>query len=522
MILENDRPGPMETLKVLIVDDEVPIRQDLRVFDWNAHGAELVGECENGEAALDLCGCCHVDVIISDITMPSMDGIALFSHIRRIYPNIQLIVLTCHKNFSYARQMVQLGVLDYLIKVNITDEDIACILNKARSAIGWNRFAEIGSEKIRHEALTKIISGLRSGNPDYTSIKCRLEKWGVKLRFPWQPIQLFIYTSGENISLFRAEAEEIIYYRDFFDPRMIQFVPYSDKHYLLLPVKNYEEPYTLVLSLKKGIDQAGLYIKKSLNMENSTIWLFAVICKAVPDFPGIAKSLEAFSQYQYRPFYELDIPVISEEDGFFISEGSPEDLGAWEEIQALKNDPEKLLEYISGPLRKELEKKRYAPETVKSFFSRWVSNLFALQGKIDLKEADFSRLTSLEELYNHAVYLISRYLSGRRILHPEIKMAQSYIDAHVDTDLSLAKVSSKVQLSTYYLSRLFHTEVGMPFSEYIAERRIREAEKLLKTTTLKVYEIADKVGFPDYRYFSMVFKKHTGITPKDYKKNEPN
>jgi two-component system response regulator YesN len=252
--------GTNSVMKVLVVDDELPVRQELRSFDWKSNGAELAGECEDGKAALEFCGQNRVDVIISDITMPSMDGINLFTQIRHRYPAIQLFVLTCHRNFDYAHQMLRLGVLDYLVKVNMKDEDIVRVLEKARASIERNRLVEIGA----------------------------------------------------------------------------------------------------------------------------------------------------------------------------------------------------------------LEKKRNTP----SCPSR-----------------------------------------------PEIKRAQAYIDAHLETDLSLSSVAAQVGLSSYYLSHLFPAEIGIPFSEYVIERRLKQAKKLLKTTNLKIYEAAYKAGFPNYRYFSLVFKKRFGITPKECRKS---
>jgi two-component system response regulator YesN len=254
--------GMEDKLKVLIVDDELPVREELAAFDWKSHGAELAGVCENGEEALAFCEDTPVDLVISDITMPSMDGISLFSSLRRSYSHIQLIVLTCHKNFDYAQRMIRLGVLDYLIKVSMKDEDLARLLDKARRAIEQDRLARIGAKE-------------------------------------------------------------------------------------------------------------------------------------------------------------------------------------------------------------------------------------------------------------HSGTLFPR---DRQPMHPEVRLARTYIDSHLNEDLSLSAVASRVGFSSYYLSRLFHSEAGIPFSEYVTERRVKKAEELLRTTTLKVYEVAEQAGFPNYRYFSMVFKKRLGHTPKNFRK----
>src|SRR5690606_35977463 len=114
-----------QTLSVIIVDDELPLREELRSFPWEAHGAALAGEAENGEEALQLCYQHEPNVVVTDITMPVMDGLALFREIRTHFPATQVILLTCHSDFQYAREALRLGALDYFVKVTLDEDDLA-------------------------------------------------------------------------------------------------------------------------------------------------------------------------------------------------------------------------------------------------------------------------------------------------------------------------------------------------------------------------------------------------------------
>ena len=88
-----------------------------RLFPWSSCNAELVGEADNGEEALEFCRKLLPDVVITDITMPKMDGIELFRAIKKEFPLTQVILLTCHNDFEYVRDALRLGALEYLIKV---------------------------------------------------------------------------------------------------------------------------------------------------------------------------------------------------------------------------------------------------------------------------------------------------------------------------------------------------------------------------------------------------------------------
>lgn len=127
-------------LTVLIVDDEVPIREELESFDWSSTGAVLVGSAADGVDALHLVRAMHPDLVISDIIMPRMDGIELLETLKREAPEVQVVMLTVSKDFESARTALRLGALDYLIKVALDPGDIGKAVEKAR-----RRLNEIGA-----------------------------------------------------------------------------------------------------------------------------------------------------------------------------------------------------------------------------------------------------------------------------------------------------------------------------------------------------------------------------------------
>jgi len=121
--------------KVMIVDDEVPIRENLRMFSWACHNFELVGEARHGQEALELCRSKEPDIVVTDIVMPVMDGLKLTRQLKEWKPELQVILLTCHSDFNYAREGLVLGACDYLLKGTYREQELLAALNKARGLL---------------------------------------------------------------------------------------------------------------------------------------------------------------------------------------------------------------------------------------------------------------------------------------------------------------------------------------------------------------------------------------------------
>jgi len=122
-------------VKVLVVDDELPIREELKAFPWEKYGCNYVGEAANGQKALELCLKRTPDIIITDITMPVMDGLELIKKLKEELPEAKSILLTCHKDFEYAKKAIEYDVVDYLLKSDLREESILKAVRKAKKGL---------------------------------------------------------------------------------------------------------------------------------------------------------------------------------------------------------------------------------------------------------------------------------------------------------------------------------------------------------------------------------------------------
>ncbi len=122
----------MKRLQVMIVDDELPMRENLRIFPYAEHSFVWVGDARNGEQALAAYQKLVPDIVITDIVMPKMNGIELTRRIREMNPRTQIILLTCHSEFHYAKDAIALGAVGYLLKGVYRDVELLEALHRAR------------------------------------------------------------------------------------------------------------------------------------------------------------------------------------------------------------------------------------------------------------------------------------------------------------------------------------------------------------------------------------------------------
>lgn len=123
-------------LKVMVVDDDYLVRQGIiRVLPWEQFGMEVVCEASNGLEALECLNECAVDLLITDLAMPVMSGLELIKHVKEKHPQIHLVVLTFHHEFDLIRDSLRLGVLDYITKVELEDDQMAPVLQRIRERI---------------------------------------------------------------------------------------------------------------------------------------------------------------------------------------------------------------------------------------------------------------------------------------------------------------------------------------------------------------------------------------------------
>lgn len=541
-IMEKEAKGAAEMtgglLDVLIVDDELPLREELRLFDWEAHGFRLAGEADNGERALEFCRGQAPDIVITDITMPKMDGITLFRRLRQEGIATQVILLTCHSEFGYAREALQLGAVEYLIKVEMDDPDIIRALAKAREAHDRQRLLSHKEAERKRWELSKTLARGSAG------------KAGEQAEFLPMLKQLYgleppLYLSALHVELKRdirlpglREVEECLGELEQ-SGLPFRWATAREGVYLLISGGNAMQIHSASSTEESGgrahgstlypvQEREGLLrltdsLEKELSYLNGAMRIYAVTA------PGLVNTeQEAWVRFRLlaakpsNAFYEPEQRIFcgSQDNG----RGLGESLVMLEKLASTLPDAERLAAFVREELGKWAAGNRIHPEALQGWASlhlrqrRENSNGKDQETDSAKAAAEAGSIDELTAVLLHALEPAEASKGMKRKLRKEIADAQSYIQGHLNQSLTLASVAEQVGFSSHYLSRLFRMETGGSFNDYVTRQRMEKAIELLQNTTMRVYEVGHAVGIPSYRYFSATFRQYTGVSPTFYKK----
>lgn len=249
--------------------------------------------------------------------------------------------------------------------------------------------------------------------------------------------------------------------------------------------------------------------------------LFAAISDTVNDDVQLVQALKWLEQGKMICFYEPQQRVFTVAEAGGI-EGQQMDTAAKDLESAMRRamkNPQSLVRFIRSDLPAWAAANRPDPDKLKELVHVWrkewfphgtEAELHAVQQRIRLAD---SLAALVEELADEV-----GSMQDHKVRH-EVAQAKQLIADKLAEDITLSQIAGYVGLRDHYFSRLFRQETGESFNEYVMRLRMDKALLLLATTSLKVYEIAEQVGIPNYRYFYVLFRKWTGSTPTDYKKD---
>lgn len=504
--------------RIFIVDDEPIIRRGLsETIPWGEHGIEVAGIAQDGEEAVEkLRNEEPVDLVITDIRMPHMDGLELAGYLIEHYPSIRIIVLSGYEEFSYAQQAMQLGVKDYLLKPVDVNELLHIVVAIQKQV------KEEKSEKLRmYETTIKNALYLQLMEPDSRMLNSALE--GMSL-FP------FITLAVSDDLSFEKPRRQI--------------------------KREWKEGVEAWLS-QKGVTSVSLFTEENV----------LLTCIIQPDSPDVydwknlTSSLNVQTASSFRLLFSeqktngtsiykhylrlvtafLKTPVSQSESVMEIEENS-----SYEDVISLPGQLEQT--FIQAVLQMDEKAKEQAVHQLFSFFLEGNYSLEqslegcrrVISGVLNQYERSFHKIPADLELYftkdlDPTLYntlSILQVLMNKDIEHLieqlEIKKSQNkdwlmdraedYIKTYASSDIKAHEVADYINISPNYFSSLFKQATGQTFNEYVNGLRIEEAKALLAETPFKVNEIAAQVGYKEYKYFVEVFKKMCGVTPTIYRK----
>lgn len=534
-------------LKVFLVEDESIMREGLREnIPWQQYGYEYVGDASDGEMALPLIRKAKPDVIITDIKMPFMDGLELSRIVMKELPNTKIIIISGHDDFEYARQAIQIGVEQYILKP-ITRESLKKVLLEVNEKIEAeqeknNYLKKFQNEMRDYEQLSRrnFFEKLFGGQLPISELYGEAEKLSLDLNGPCFNILLVTAQKKKNSGLIAPDTNVIENCNEAFLQYFMRFNEYLVfrwnmntygvlvkgeqevvKSFTERAIQNVTRIYEAVQTDYDWYVAVGNYVERLSqltecysNVNHAFAQRFITPSKHILMNGGIdmIESGEGDSNIQDVDASQMDPELIKS----FLTNGSLEEVG----------------EFIDGyfeSVREAIRSKLFRNYLVLNVRFATLSYVKGLGYEQDafLEKADAYDLPDLDlgiGVLREYLYKILRASIELREQeshsqgHKMMQGALAYIDAHYTQDsLSLNEVAGEIEVSANYFSAVFSQEMNMTFIEYVTKKRMEKAMKLLKQTDLSTSEIATQVGYKDPHYFSFVFKKTQGCTPREYR-----
>lgn len=533
--------------KVFLVEDEIVVREGIKNnINWEKEGFLFVGEASDGELAYPMIKSAKPDILITDIKMPFMDGLELSQMVRREFPDIKIIILSGYNEFEYAKQAIQIGVTDYLLKP-ISSSKLMEAIYKVRDMIRKEAMEKEMVELYKKEMGEKIVLEKKRFFFDIVQNKLSLSQvvekgnqLGIDLAAGAYNIILLMVNVKENplhysSNLISARKEIDTLLKN--EREVVEFECENDVIAIIVKAEN----EMLLEALLQQYQKQLLTILK----EKEDIEYFGGIGSSVLRISELQDSYyvanKAFSaRYFMKPNQILKGDKLSSWN--HVNHDSI-DMHA---IDSEKMNKTFLDKFLKNGTREEID--HFVEEYFKSVGNSNMNSLLFRQYTIMnlyfcilvfMENIGYSKEESVKELdsfHNLEEIIISvddskNYM--RKLFHKAfglrdnvsrqkygdiMKTACEYMEEHYyEDDISLNTVASVVNISPTYFSAIFSQEMGQTFTEFLTQTRINKAKELLMCTNKKTTEIGLMVGYKDSHYFSYIFKKTQQCTPKEYR-----
>ncbi|MFX3635887.1 MAG: response regulator [Candidatus Pristimantibacillus sp.] len=538
--------------KVLLVDDEADVREGLvQEIDWEACGFTIVGTAENGQEAVEMADRLDIDVVITDISMPFMDGLQLSEWLRAHYPLVKIVILTGYDEFDYARQAIRLSVDEYLLKPFSSDSFTELLL-KIKHAIE----AEVAErEDVRHlkehyrTSLPLLretfLASLLTRKLSKTKIEEKTMNYDLHLTGKQYAVAVIALHPADEASS-SEESQHSLKHSGDLDLMLHAMLNIAkelwEPHYFGSAFI-YQDSIALLAVNEESTEEAWLNkMQETLeNMLKSIVHYLKLpvtigVGSVVTDLANVKYSFtDALLALDYRLVLGSDKVIFIHD----VEERGYEKL-RFDELkeQALTRSLkvgtiEELNEAIEAIFH-ELSETTYAYNDIQMYLLEVVTAVLrtAKDADVDLDQLfgggfqlhgeifKFSGLLEAQRWFRDLCLRIMKQIASTRqhTYKDIVEKAVHYTKDHYsDPEISIQRLCSYLHISTGYFSGVFKKEVKMTFVQYLMHIRMEAAKELLRSTELKAFEIAERVGFADPNYFSFCFKKQVGISPRDYR-----
>ena len=529
----------MPEYRIMIVDDETEVREGIASrVDWKAAGFTIVATAENGQDALEKAEFLDLDVVLTDIKMPYMDGLTLGAELLSRYPATKLIILSGFDEFEYAKEAIKLNVLEYVLKPVNADE-LLLVLQRAKARLDAEFTAKQDIEALRsryeqalpllkEQSLREIIAG---SVPAEEAARL-FELYGIHLDIT-NPMIVAVFDTSGQIPAGSVITRELlpVSVRTLVEEALEGKCSYAAflSFYNVIVVSSWtSDP---VDHMMMAANEICGECKALFGIE-----VTAGIGRRCAELSLLRESLfEARSALEYqrvvgggKAIYIRDVEHMTRHPATLDSRYEQRltaavKFGSGEQIETQIGE---ILEGLSDAAPGDWKYRAYVTgvlNALNQIIARYdlpADEVMGAEGALLFQEGGTMGVPALQKALLEVCLRIGGYMNQRRssMAGTLVEKAKQFILKHfADVDLSVEKVCEHLHISQSYFSSIFKQDTGRSFVQYLTDLRMDHAAELLRESDEKTYVIAQRVGYDEPNYFSYVFKRKFGVSPSQYR-----
>ena len=475
--------------QVMIVDDDINFRYALKeMIPWEKNGYHVAAEAIHGKQALEMMDHQLIHIVVTDMDMPVMNGVELTGQIKKKFPGTMVIACSAYDDFRFVKEAMRLGAEDYILKQDLDGEQVITLLRKLFAGRRQQRSEQIQQE-LSSEGFMEFLAGKQERLPQTIPGFIRIQACS-------RIVLMLVYNQGSETDLYDRTDLDILLVQKVSEDKWIVLLEQPSLSGMAEEAAWLESAASLLAGSFCGTTQVGLSDEYA----------------DAGSLPQLYKKAAAALKYGYmytrkKVLHYLDIRRFEERADEELTFPSDKDLSAEQFIQA-----------VEGRIRLYMPDSWKTDRFLASCYMKWCRN----HGIEENETAFFEQVKSRYFLDDKLAFM--REMTDRHQVyayhgtHPEIKAVVRYIQQHYAEDITLKDAADIAGLSENYFSNLFKQELGENFTAYINRVRIEQAKELLDHTNMRVYEVAEAVGFRNTTYFSTMFRKLMGMPVSEYRR----
>ena len=506
-------------MKILLVDDEKTEREGIRFLMDKFHFEMEVAEASNGKLAMEYMQKHQdVDILLTDVKMPYMDGLELAKYVRENRPDVVIIIFSAYSEFDYAKKACEVNAVNYLLKPIEVDEfrqvmeHVLLLCNEKKQ---WKEQKEnllVADKKL-------LLNRLFNSKDSETELVERLKEYQINLENKYISF-VSIETRNNFFELREAELEKILKRDIKLKYEQIDFYP---------------NQICLMIYSNDPIEER--------KVENAIRLVYADLLEAKAEMPSIIVGTVFYGMKEFknhvREMEEVRKDTFSYFSGvIYIAQKAVRDTGTLEETMQMKDSifrsiedenmpavEEQMLVYLKRLENEKSSSAFYAKylllDIIKAFFQKYgiYNESMIMQTADDIMNSN--DLQKVGEVVSKAIREIT---ASQQQNLPDMSLTVSEIKKVIKNeymyDIGLEEIAEKVCLTASYVSFIFKKETGSNLVKYLTDYRMKKAKELLEESNWKIVDIGKACGYTNQPYFNKLFKNYYGVTPKQYREQK--